>query len=226
MMSAMSKRILIALTSHGRLGDTGRSTGFYVSEAAEPWAAFREAGHEVDLVSTEGGKPPEDGFDPGSDVQQRFLDEMADALTATPAPTEVDPKRYDVIFFAGGHGAMWDFPADAGLQHLARSIYEDGGVVAAVCHGPAALTELTLSDGSYLVDGREVAAFSNDEEGAVGLTKVVPFLLADRLIERGAHHTARGKFKPHVVRDGRLLTGQNPASSTGVAHEILAALSQ
>jgi len=217
----MTKRALLVLTSHDDLGATGRKTGFYVSEAAHPWALFRAAGYEVDLVSVAGGKPPADGYDPEDDVQRRFTEELATDLLNTPRPEDVDPDHYDVIFFAGGHGTMWDFPGDAGLVRLARGIYERGGVVAAVCHGPAALTELTLSDGSYLVAGKELTGFTNSEEAAVGLTEVVPFLLADRLSERGARHVGGPDFQPHVVVDGRLVTGQNPASAAGVAEAII-----
>ena len=217
----MTKRVLIALTSHSELGDTGRTTGFYVSEAAHPWEVFTAARLEVDLVSVRGGEPPRDGEDADDEVQRRFL---AAADLDTPRPEEVDASAYDAILFAGGHGSMWDFPSAAGLHAIARDVYERGGVVAAVCHGPAGLVGLTLSDGSYLVDGKRVAAFTNDEEEAVGLTGVVPFLLADRLVAQGAVHVPAADFAAQVVRDGRLVTGQNPASARGVAEEVVAAL--
>ncbi|WP_327091787.1 type 1 glutamine amidotransferase domain-containing protein [Nonomuraea sp. NBC_01738] len=215
--------ILIALTSHARLGDTGRTTGFYVSEAAHPWAAFTGAGHEVGFVSVRGGEPPRDGEDPSDPVQRRLLE--LPALRATPRPEEVDAGRYDAILFAGGHGTMWDFPDNPGLAALATTVYERGGVVAAVCHGPAALVGVTLSCGAPLVAGRRVAAFTDAEEAAVGLTGVVPFSLASRLVELGAEHVPGPDFAPRVIRDGRLVTGQNPASADGVAREVLAALS-
>jgi putative intracellular protease/amidase len=221
-LARMTHRILIALTSHAALGDTGRTTGFHVSEAAEPWEVFTAAGHRVDLVSVAGGAPPRDGENAADPVQRRFL--QAADLTATPRPDAVDPARYDAVLFAGGHGTMWDFPDNAGLARIARSVYEHGGVVAAVCHGPSALVGLTLSDGTRLVDGKRVAAFTNAEEVAVGLADVVPFLLADRLAAQGARHEPGPDFAPQVVRDGRLVTGQNPASARGVASEVLAAL--
>ncbi|MFO7252064.1 MAG: type 1 glutamine amidotransferase domain-containing protein [Actinomycetes bacterium] len=227
MSNAVSRdRALIVLTSHGELGDTGRSTGFYLPEVAHPWKVFVEAGLTVDLVSVQGGEPPMDGHDPSDPVQQRFLadPEMSAKLKNTPKPGEVDPSRYGIVLYAGGHGVMWDFPGNAELAALGRQVYEQGGVVAAVCHGPAGLVDLTLSDGSHLVAGKRVAAFTNDEEAAVGLTEVVPFLLADRLTERGATHVPAPNFAANVVVDGRLVTGQNPASATGVAEAAVKAL--
>ncbi len=222
----MTRSILIALTSHGTLGDTGRGTGFYVGEAAHPWKVFTDAGYTVDLVSVAGGTPPQDGLDPEDPIQQEFLadERVAAQLAATRTPADVDPADYDAIFFAGGHGTMWDFPDDTRLAALARDVYEGGGVVSAVCHGPAALVDLTLSDGTPLVDGRRVSSFTDDEEAAVGLADVVPFLLQTRLEERGAKHSGAPNFAAHVVRDGRLVTGQNPASATGVAEAVLEAL--
>ncbi|RJL35733.1 type 1 glutamine amidotransferase domain-containing protein [Bailinhaonella thermotolerans] len=222
----MSKRILIALTSHATLGSTGRATGFYVGEAAVPWELLTAAGHQVDLVSVAGGVPPRDGEDPADPTQRRFLTDprVAGQLADTPTPGQITPEDYDAILFAGGHGTMWDFPDNPGLARLARTIYERGGFVAAVCHGSAALVGLTLSDGSYLVAGKKVASFTNAEEAAVGLTDVVPFLLADRLEAQGATHIPADDFTAHVITDGRLITGQNPASARGVATALITAL--
>ncbi len=217
MMGDMT-RVLIALTSHSELGDTGRKTGFYVSEAAEPWAVFTEAGYEVGLVSVAGGRPPVDGLDESDPLQQKFLGTVD--LENTPVAADLDATAYDAIFFAGGHGAMWDFPVADDLLKLAADIYERGGVVAAVCHGPSALVSLKLSDGSYLVDGKKVAGFTNAEEEAVGLTEVVPFLLADKLTERGAIHQAADNFTPQAVTDERLVTGQNPQSAQVTAEAV------
>ena len=219
-------KILIALTSHAELGSTGRSTGFYVSEAAHPWKVFSDAGYTVDLVSVRGGEPPRDGEDRSDSIQRAFLDDprMAAQLSATPSPAAVEAADYAAVLFAGGHGTMWDFPDCSPLSALARDIYERGGVVGAVCHGPAALLNVVLSDGARLVDGRTVAAFSNDEEQSAGLTDVVPFALQTMLEESGANYSAGPIFQPWVVRDGRLVTGQNPASAAGVADQMLAAL--
>ncbi len=212
-------RALIALTSHSELGRTGRSTGYYVGEAAEPWEVFRAAGYDVDLASVAGGEPPVDGRDENDSTQNDFL--ATAGVTDTPKAADVDPDGYDVILFAGGHGTMWDFPDDPDLARIARSVYERGGVVAAVCHGPAALVNLTLSDGSRLVAGKRVAGFTNSEEAAVGLTDEVPFLLADKLGEAGAQHVPAPDFTEHVVVDGRLVTGQNPQSARAVADAVV-----
>ncbi|MBU8857402.1 type 1 glutamine amidotransferase domain-containing protein [Micromonospora sp. WMMB482] len=212
-------RALIALTSHSELGRTGRSTGYYVGEAAEPWGVFRAAGYDVDLASVAGGEPPVDGRDENDTTQNDFL--ATAGVTDTPKAADVDPERYDVILFAGGHGTMWDFPDDPDLARIARSVYERGGVVAAVCHGPAALVNLTLTDGSRLIAGKRVAGFTNSEEAAVGLTDEVPFLLADKLGEAGAQHVPAPDFTEHVVVDGRLVTGQNPQSARAVADAVV-----
>jgi putative intracellular protease/amidase len=140
---------------------------------------------------------------------------MSAQLGHTLRPDEVDAADYDAVFFAGGHGTMWDFRQNTTLAAIGRDVYEAGGVVAAVCHGPAGIVDITLSDGRPLVEGRRVAAFTNDEEQAVGLTKVVPFLLQDALEERGATHVGAANFTAHVIVDGRLVTGQNPASAAG-----------
>ncbi|PGH41294.1 Putative intracellular protease/amidase [Micromonospora sediminicola] len=212
-------RALIALTSHSDLGATGRKTGYYVGEAAEPWEVFRAAGYDVDLVSVAGGEPPVDGRDTDDRTQNDFL--ATAGVTDTPKAADVDPAGYDVIVFAGGHGTMWDFPDDPDLARIARAVYERGGVVAAVCHGPSALVNLTLSDGSRLIAGKRVAGFTNDEEAAVGLTDEVPFLLADKLTEAGAQHVPAPNFTEHVVVDGRLVTGQNPQSARALAEAVV-----
>lgn len=224
--ACLPKRALLVLTSHDTLGDTGRSTGAYLSEVAEAWKVFADAGHRVDLVSVQGGRPPLEAVNQQDPVQRAFLDNqrMSKQLADTPRPADVDAADYSVIFVAGGHGAAWDLPHDKDLAELLSEAYEGGRVVAAVCHGPAALVNVTLSDGSNLVAGRRVAAFSNEEERAVGMTEVVPFLLADALVERGAVHDAAPSFMPHVVTDGRLVTGQNPGSAADVARQALAVL--
>lgn len=221
-------KVLMVLTSHADLGDTGQKTGFYLPEVAHPWEVFTEAGYHVDFVSPKGGEAPMDGVDLSDPVQQAFLDDpdAAAALRNTLTPEQVNPSDYDVIFYGGGHGTMWDFPDNTQLAKVAADVYESGGVVAAVCHGPAGLVNVRLSDGSYLVDGKEVSAFTNGEETAVGLTEVVPFLLQTRLTERGARHTGTENFAAYVVADGRLVTGQNPASATGVAERVVELLGE
>jgi putative intracellular protease/amidase len=223
MTSQHPSTVLLALSSHSSLGDTGKPTGYYVPEAAHPWQIFRDAGYRVELVSPQGGKPPEVGFDADDPVQRAFLEdeEVAGQLAQTPRPADLSSDKFRAIYFVGGHGTMWDFPDDVELATLARGIYESGGVVAAVCHGPAALVNLTLSDGVHLVDGKEVASFTDEEESRVGLTGVVPFLLESTLRNRGAKHIQAEPFAPHVVVSERLVTGQNPASAAGVATEVV-----
>ncbi|GGZ04693.1 type 1 glutamine amidotransferase domain-containing protein [Streptomyces poonensis] len=224
----MPKKVLFALTSHGELGDTGRTTGFYVPEVAHPAAVFRAAGYDIDFVSVQGGAPPQDGVDPDDEVVTGFLADPATraALRTTPTAADVSAEDYAVMFYAGGHGAMWDFPGNAELAALAAAVYERGGVVAAVCHGPAGLVDIRLSDGSHLVDGKQVACFTNEEEAAVGCGDVVPFLLESKLVERGARHTGTAPFAEHAVADRRLVTGQNPASAVKVAELALAELKE
>lgn len=221
----MTKKALIVVTSHDRLGDTGKATGYYLPEVTHPYYAMLDAGVEVDIASPKGGEAP---MDPSSGDRKdatnaRFLDTPADRdkLARTAALADVARSTYGAILFAGGHGTMWDFREDRDVQRLAAAIHERGGVVAAVCHGPAALVDVRLSSGDYLVAGKQVTGFSNDEEEAAKLTRVVPFLLESMLVERGGRYQkADGLWKEHVVNDGRLVTGQNPASAAGVGREV------
>jgi putative intracellular protease/amidase len=222
MTRSHTNKILIALTSHDDLAGI-RPTGFYLSEAAHPWRIFSDAGYAVDFVSVAGGQPPVDGVDLSDPIQRAFSEDpgVQAQLSTTPRFAEVDVAEYDAVLFAGGHGTMWDFPNDPDLAAFTRALYEGGGVVSAVCHGPAALVAVTGSDGRPLVAGKQVAAFTDAEEAAVGLADVVPFLLQSRLQELGATHTGAANFAAHVVTDERLVTGQNPASATGVAEAVL-----
>lgn len=224
-MPAM-RHVLLALTSHTQLGRTGRLTGFHLADAAHPWRVFANAGYRVRLVSPQGDRPHPDGADVTDPIQMEFLNDtsVAGQLANMLTPDDVDPADYDAILYAGGHGAMWDFPTSAALMGVARSVYEAGGVVGGVGHGVSGLVNVALSDGSYLVAGRQVAAFSNGEELCVGLRDVVPFLLQSRLEARGARYTAAPEFSPHVVVDGRLVTGQNPASASEVGQAIVSVL--
>ncbi|MBU3683759.1 MAG: type 1 glutamine amidotransferase domain-containing protein [Phycisphaerales bacterium] len=224
----LTPRVAIVLTNHGTLGSTGKPTGFYLSEATHPYHVFREAGYEVDFLSPKGGLAPMDGLDVKDQINDAFLADAAlvARTKSTTAVREADPARYDAVFFSGGHGTMWDFPGDASLQAFARSVYERGGVVAAVCHGPAALVNLRLSDGRYLVAGREVAAFTDEEESAVKLEKVVPFALESTLRQRGASFVESPNFEKRVAVSDRLVTGQNPASATGTAEAVVELLSR
>lgn len=215
-------KVLFVLTSHDRKGNTGQATGFYLPEAAHPWAVLRAEGFDIDFISPKGGKPPMDGADAADAVSRRFLDdqEVVRKIGNTSTAAQVRSADYAAILFVGGHGTMWDFPDDQSLSRLAAAIYEAGGVVGAVCHGPAALVNLKLSDGRYLVDGKRVAAFTDDEERAVNLHDVVPFLLATTLEKRGAIPVPAPNWQENVVADQRLVTGQNPASAEGVGREM------
>lgn len=217
------KRVLLVLTSHDDLGGV-RKTGYYVGEAAHPWRVFTDAGYQVDIASVAGGVPPEDGRDDADPVQQAFLADahVRAALADTMPLSSVDPSGYDAVFMVGGHGTMWDFPGNPDLAKIGRMVYESGGVVAAVCHGPSGLIGMHLSEGVPLIAGRRVAGFTNAEEAAVNLTEAVPFLLADKLAEEGAKHVAGPNFAEYVEVDGRLVTGQNPQSAAAVAREVVA----
>jgi putative intracellular protease/amidase len=220
-----TRSALLVLTSHDDLGGV-RTTGYFVGEAAHPWKVFTDAGYAVDLVSIAGGVPPEDGRDEDDAVQVEFLgdDAVRRQLENTKRLAEVSATDYDVVYFVGGHGAMWDFPTDPSVASVTRTIWENDGVVAAVCHGPAALVGVTLGSGRPLVAGKEVAAFTDAEEAAVELTDAVPFLLQTRLEELGAKVQVGPNFAENVVVDGRLVTGQNPQSAAGVAREVVSVL--
>ncbi len=223
----MSQRILFVLTSHDRKGPEGAAgaapSGFYLSEVTHPHQVLAEAGYTIDFVSPKGGGTHVDGLDLNDPVNAAFWNDpkLRAATQVTRAPQQLNADDYAAIFYAGGHAAMWDLPDSAGLAALAARIYERGGVVAAVCHGPAGLVNVRLSDGRYLVDGKRVSAFTNDEERAVGLYDTVPFLLADVLQQRGATHVPAPNFQTQVTVSERLVTGQNPASAKGVAEAML-----
>jgi len=218
-----SQKVLIVLTSHDTLGETGKETGFYLPEVTHPLDAFTQAGLTVDFVSPKGGKAPMVGIDLEDPLNKAFLDdsEQVSRVENTLTPAQIDPAEYGAIFYAGGHGTMWDFADNQELAGIAAAIYEAGGVVGAVCHGPAALVNIKLSDGEYLVANKTVAAFTNEEEAAVGLTDIVPFLLEAKLIERGANFTKVANFQVCVVASDRLVTGQNPASAAGVGEKMV-----
>jgi putative intracellular protease/amidase len=222
----MPKKVLVVLTSHDTLGDTGKETGFYLPEVSHPVAEFDRAGFTVEYVSPKGGKAPMIGVDLSDPLNAAFLEssEKMAQVENTLQPSQVNPSDYDGIFYAGGHGTMWDFPNSPELDRIAATIYEQGGVVGAVCHGPAGLVNIKLTDGNYLLAGKTVAGFTNDEEVAVGLKDVVPFLLESTLIERGATHKKSPNFQAHVEVSDRLVTGQNPASAHGVGAEMVKAI--
>jgi putative intracellular protease/amidase len=219
----MKKKILFVVTSHGTKGSTGAPTGYHLMEVAHPWDVFVKAGYTVDFVSPKGGKAPVDGFNLNDATNKAFWEDAVyhAKIENTMTPAAVNPADYAAIYYAGGHGTMWDFADNKELANIAQKIYENNGAVGAVCHGPAALLNIKLSNGKYLVDGKKVNSFSNEEEIAVKLEEVVPYLLESQLIARGAIFEKSGLWQAHTVTDERLVTGQNPASARGVGEALL-----
>ncbi len=220
-------KVLIVLTSHSTLGNTGEKTGFWLEEFAAPYYALKNAGAAITLASPKGGQPP---LDPKSDkpenqteATKRFGNDPAAqaALADTRKLAEVSANDFDAVFYPSGHGPMWDVPDNATSIALIEAFVKADKPVAAVCHAPGALVNVRGKDGEYLVNGKRVAGFTNTEEAAVGLTKVVPFLLEDRLKERGGVFSKGVDWAPYVQVDGKLVTGQNPASSAPAAKALL-----
>ena len=224
-------QILIIVTSHGVMGDTGETTGLWFEELATPYYAFVDAGVEVTIASISGGEIPIDprsqktiGENPVS-VDRFLQDTSASAAIAnTLAVNTIDSSKYDAIFLPGGHGTMWDLPESQALATMISQAYAEDKVVAAVCHGPAGLVSATKPDGSPLVAGHQVSAFTNSEEDAMGLSETVPFMLETKLRELGADFQGVENFEPFAVRSGKVITGQNPDSSLLVAEKVLEAL--
>jgi putative intracellular protease/amidase len=219
-------KILMVLTSHDQLGNTGRKTGFWLEEFAAPYFVFRDAGVELTLASPKGGQPP---VDPKSDLLENQTEAMArfkkdagaqQALSKTVKLADVEADDYDSIFYVGGHGPMWDLVDNPVSIALIESFYNSGKPVAAVCHSPAVLHKVTYK-GQPLVKGKRVTGFTNGEEEAVHLTHVVPFLVEDELKRVGGLYEKAPDWQPFSIVDGRLVTGQNPASSTSAAQKLL-----
>ena len=223
-------KILMVLTSHDELGDTGKKTGFWLEEFAAPYYVLKDAGHEIALASPAGGKPPldpkSDEPDAQTDATKRFKDdaEAQAQLASTHKLADVDVAQFDGVFYPGGHGPLWDLAESEVSKALIEQALEAGKPVALVCHALAVLKNVTAPGGEPIVKGRKVTGFTNQEEEAVGLTDVVPFLLEDVLIEQGATFSKQGVFAPYVVEDGLLITGQNPPSSEPAAEKLLEAL--
>ena len=224
-------KILIVLTSHDQLGDTGVKTGLWYEELAAPYYVFTDAGHELTLVSPKGGKPPIDpkSMKPPFDTpaSHRFdADEQAlSAFANTGLLKDVSSDDFDTVFYPGGHGPLFDLADDPSSIALIESFYAAGKPVVTVCHAPGVLRHVTGADGRPLVAGKRVTGFTNGEEKAVGLTDVVPFLVEDELIRLGANYEKVADWEPHVVTDGLLITGQNPASAQGAGETLLRQLS-
>jgi putative intracellular protease/amidase len=225
-------KILMVLTSHDTLGNTGRKTGFWLEELAAPYYVFKDAGAEITLASPKGGQPP---LDPKSDepmfqtdTTARFkADADANAqLAQTLRLDSIDQNDFDTVFYPGGHGPMWDLAEDANSIRLIESFVAAGKTIALVCHAPGVLRHVKNADGTPFVQGRYVTGFTNTEEQGVGLTNVVPFLVEDELISQGAVFSKVKDWGVHTVVDGKLITGQNPASSGEAAEALIAALRQ
>ena len=221
----MEAKILFVVTSHGELGDSGRKTGYFLSEVTHPWSVLGDKFH-IDVVSPKGGRPPVDGFDLNDPINRKFWDdpEWQDIMSTTKTPDEINPDEYVAIFYAGGHGAMFDFPDNKALADIASRIYEKGGIVSAVCHGPAGLVDIKLSDGTLLIKDKKFDCFTDAEEIANGTAKYVPFMLQTKLQEEGGIFEGAAPWSDHVVKDGRLITGQNPMSALDLGKTLLAAL--
>ncbi|MFV1592820.1 type 1 glutamine amidotransferase domain-containing protein [Phaeobacter sp. JH20_36] len=223
-------KILMVLTSHDQLGDTGEKTGFWLEEFAAPYYVFKDAGAEVTLASPKGGQPP---LDPKSDddsahteATRRFKDDPAaqGALANTKVLSEVTDAGFDAIFYPGGHGPLWDLAEDADSRRLIEGFARSDRPVGAVCHAPAVFRHTEGADGKPLVAGKRVTGFTNTEEEAVGLTDVVPFLVEDMLKANGGLYEKQDDWAEFAIIDGKLVTGQNPASSEDAARKLMSLL--
>ena len=220
-------KVLIVLTSHDELGNSGKKTGFWIEEFAAPYYAFLEAGISVSLASPKGGQPPIDpkSNEPSSQTPStlRFMadGDLQKMLSHTKKLTEVSADDFDAVFFPGGHGPLWDLTTDKDSIKLIEDFWKSKKPVAAVCHAPSALLNALDEFGNPLVSGKKVTGFTNSEEAGVELTDIVPFLLEDELKNKGGIYTKKEDWKSYVVKDGLLITGQNPASSEEAAQEVI-----
>lgn len=225
-------KVLMVLTSHDKLGDTGLKTGFWLEELAAPYYAFKDAGAEITLASPQGGKPPLDPKSNEPDFQtdstHRFeADADANAQLATTVKLDsLSQADFDAVFYPGGHGPLWDLAEDKHSVALIEAFFAAGKHVAFVCHAPGVLRHVKTPDGKPLVAGRQVTGFTNTEEEAVGLTQVVPFLVEDELKAKGGLYSKAADWSSYVVTDGLLITGQNPGSSEATAAQLIKALAK
>ena len=221
------KKVLMVLTSHSELGDTGRKTGFWLEELAAPYYVFKDAGAQITLASPAGGQPPLDpkSNEPDSQTEQtRRFEADADAkaqLAATVRLDSVAQGDFDTVFYPGGHGPLWDLAEDQHSIALIGAFVAANKPVALVCHAPGALRHVQAPNGRPLVEGKQVTGFTNSEESAVGLTDIVPFLVEDELKAKGGVYSKGDDWASYVVQDGLLITGQNPASSAAAAQRLL-----
>lgn len=223
-------KILIVLTSHSELGDTGKKTGFWIEEFAAPYYVLADAGAIITVASPAGGQPPVDPKSEAADAQttatQRFYKdaEVIEKVAKSFKLNDIDPADYDAVFYPGGHGPLWDLANDTTSIKLIEDFYNTQKPVAFVCHAPAALVKVKAENGQPLVKGKKITGFADTEEEAVGLTNVVPFLLEDELKKLGAHYSKGADWSSYTQQDGLLITGQNPGSSEAVAELLLKTL--
>jgi putative intracellular protease/amidase len=221
------RKVLIVLPSHDQLGNTGQQTGFWLEEFTSPYYEFIDNGYDVAIASPKGGKPPVDPKSRQKENQtestQRFEKDKAaqGILENTMVLSQVSASDYDTLFLPGGHGPMWDLSADKNMKKLVEDFYSDKKIISAVCHGPAGLLQATDQDGNSILKDKKITGFTNNEESIVGLTKVVPFSLENRMKELGGKFEKGQDFKPFVVSDGQLITGQNPKSSFLAAEKVV-----
>lgn len=224
--------ILFIVTSQALLGNTGEATGVWLEELTTPYYMFQEEGYDIEIASVNGGAIPIDprslSDDDKPESVEKYLSDsdLQNTVQNSIAATDVEASKYDAVFFPGGHGTMYDYPNNETLASVINEILANNGVVAAVCHGPAVLVGVNGPDGNPIVQGKKVSAFTNAEEEAGGLTEVMPFLLETRLKELGAEIVSNDNFEPQAIRDGNIITGQNPASSGDVAKLVIEALKQ
>ena len=222
--------VLVVLTSHDQLGDTGKKTGFWVEEFAAPYYKIKDAGYTMTIATPKGGAAPIDPSSEAPDAQtaateRYYQDEDAQKRIAnTEKLSAQKAENFDAVFYPGGHGPLWDLTNDADSQRLILEFYNSGKPVAAVCHAPGVFKNVQFENGNSFVKGKNVTGFANTEEAAVQLTEVVPFLVEDELKKLGGNYTKTDDWGVHIVEDGLLITGQNPASSDGVAEKLISLL--
>jgi putative intracellular protease/amidase len=228
----MNHKVLIVLTSHDKLGDTGNKTGFWLEELAAPYYVFKDANIDITIASPKGGRPPLDpkSDDPSmqTDATKRFkTDQEANKqLSQSLKLSDLNESDYDAIFYPGGHGPLWDLVSDENSIRLIKDFWNAGKPVSAVCHAPIVLANVKDSSGEFIIKGLEVTGFTNSEEDAVQLTNIVPLLVEDTMIDRGAKYLKSSDWSVHTIQDKNLITGQNPASSEEVANLVLKALNK
>ncbi|MEG1380497.1 MAG: type 1 glutamine amidotransferase domain-containing protein [Bacteroidales bacterium] len=221
-----NKKVLFVLTSNGELGKTGKPTGWWISEASHPWKALTQAGYEIDYVSPKGGEPDKIGEDPTDLLNKQFLEnsEVQRKLKNTLTPQDINIDDYCAIHFVGGHGAMWDLPYDVNLAKITAKFWEQGKVISAICHGVAALLNVKLRGGEYLVKGKDLTSFNDMEEKAIDMCSVIPYFLQCELMMRGARYHLAREWADNVQVHERLITAQNPQSGKSLGSALVAML--